>query len=133
MGFPVVMHGCENRSIKKKLSIKELILLNYGVEEDSWESLGLQRDPTSPSKRDQSWVFTGRTDAEAETPIFWPPHAKNWLIGEDPDAGKDWRQEEKGTTENDMVGWYHWLDGHEFEQALGVGDGQGCLGLVMDR
>ena len=75
----------------------------------------------------QSWVFTGRTDAEAKTPILWPPDVKNWLIGKDPDAGKDWRREEKGMTEDEMVGWYHWLDGHEFEQALGVGDGQGSL------
>ena len=104
------------------------MLLNYGVGEDSWESLGLQGDPTSPSKGDQSWVFIGRTDAEAETPIPWPPDGKSWFIGRDPDAGKDWRQEEeKGTTETEMVGSYHWLDGHEFEQTLRVGDGQGGL------
>ena len=66
-------------------------------------------------KGDQSWVFIGRTDAEAETPILWPPHAKSWLIGKDPDAGRDWGQEEKGTTENEMAGWCHWLNGHEFE------------------
>ena len=77
--------------------------------------------------RNQSWIFIGRTDTEAETPIFWPPDAKNWLIGKDPDAGKDWRQEEKGTTEDEMGGWHHQLDGHEFEQALEVGDGQGGL------
>ena len=65
-------------------------------------------------KGNQSWIFIGRTDAEAETPILWPPDAKNWLIGKDPDAGKDWRREEKGTTEDEMVGWHHWLDGHEF-------------------
>ena len=82
--------------------------------------------PVHP-KGNQSWIFIGRTDAEAETPIVWPPDAKNWVIGKDPDAGKDWRQEEKGTTENEMVGWHHWLDGHEFEQALGVGDDQGGL------
>ena len=70
----------------------------------------------------QSWMFIGRTDAEAKTPILWPPDVKNWLIGKDPDAGKDWRQEEKGTTEDEMVGCHHQLDGHEFEQALGVGD-----------
>ena len=64
--------------------------------------------------KDQSWVFIGRTDAEAETPILWPPDVKIWLIWKDPDAGKDWRQEEKGTTENDMVGWHHQLNGHEF-------------------
>ena len=75
----------------------------------------------------QSWIFIGRTDAEAEAPIFCPPDAKNWLIGKDPDAGKDWRQEEKGATEDEMVGWHHWLDAHECEQALGVGDGQGNL------
>ena len=72
-------------------------------------------------------MFIRRTDAEAEAPILWPPDAKNWLTGKDPDARKDWRQEEKGTTEDEMVGWYHWLDGHEFEQAPGVGDGQGSL------
>ena len=75
----------------------------------------------------QSWVFIGGTDAEVETPIFWPPDVKNWLIGKDPDAEKDWRWEEKGITEDEMVGWHHWLDGCEFEQALGVGDGQGSL------
>ena len=66
-------------------------------------------------KGDQSWVFIGRTDAEAETPILWPPHAKSWLIGNDPDAGRDWGQEEKGMTEDEMVGWHHRHDGHEFE------------------
>ena len=79
------------------------------------------------SKGDQFWIFIGRTDAEAETPILWPPDGKSWLIRKDPDAGKDWRWEEKGTTEDEMVGWHHQLDGHEFEQALGVGDGQGSL------
>ena len=70
--------------------------------------------PVHP-KGDQSWVFIGRTDVEAETSILLPPDAKSWLIGKDPDAGKDWRQEEKGTTEDEMVGWRHWLNGHEFE------------------
>ena len=82
--------------------------------------------PVHP-KGNQSWIFIWRTDAEAETPILWPPDAKNWLIWKDPDAGKDWRQEEKGMTENEMVGWHHWHDGHEFDEALGVGDGQGSL------
>ena len=78
--------------------------------------------------QNQSWMFIGRTDAKAETPIHWPPpEVKNWLSWKDSDAGKDWRQEDKGTTEDDMVGWHHLLDGHEFEQALGVGDGQGSL------
>ena len=79
------------------------------------------------AKGNQSLIFTGRTDAEAETPLLWPPDAKNWLIRKGPDAGKDWRQEEKGMTEDEMVGWHHWLDGHEFEQSLGVGEGQGNL------
>ena len=82
--------------------------------------------PVHP-KGNQSWIFIGRTDADAETPILWPPDAKNWLIGKDPDAGKDWRQEEKGMTEDEMVRWHHWLSGHEFEKAPGVGDGQGGL------
>ena len=82
--------------------------------------------PINP-KGNQSQIFIGRTDAEAETPILWPPDVKNWLIGKDPDAGKDWMQEEKGTIEDEMVGWHHQVDGHEFEQALGVGDGQGSL------
>ena len=91
-----------------------LVFPEYIVGEVSWESLGLQGDPTSP-KGNQSCGFIGRTDAEAETPILCPPDAKNWLIWKDPDAGEDWRQEEKGTTEDDMVGRYHWLNGHEFE------------------
>ena len=79
------------------------------------------------SKGNQSWVFVGRTDAKAETPILWPPHAKCWLIGKDPDAWRDWGQGEKGMTEDEMAGWHHQLDGHEFEWTLGVGDGQGGL------
>ena len=78
-------------------------------------------------KGNQSWIFIGRTDVEAETPILWLPDMKNWLIGKDPDAGKDWRREEKGTTEDEMVGWHHWLNGHEFESTLGIGNGQGGL------
>ena len=70
--------------------------------------------PVNP-KGNQSWIFTGKSDAETETPILWPPDEKNWLIGKDPDAGKDWQQEEKGTIEDEMVGGHHWLDGHEFE------------------
>ena len=89
------------------------MLLNYG--EDSWESLELQGvQPVSP-KENQSWIFIGRTNAEAEAPVIWPPDAKNWLIGKEPDAGKDWRQEEKGMTEDEMVRWHHQLNRHEFE------------------
>ena len=77
-------------------------------------------------KGNKSWILIGRTDLKAETSIIWPPDAKNWLIGKDPDARKDWGREEKGMTEDEMVGWHPWLYGHEFEQALGVGDGQGA-------
>ena len=82
--------------------------------------------PVHP-KGDQSWMFTGRTDVEAETSIVWPPDMKSWLIWKDPDAGKDWGQEEKGTTKDETVGWHHWLNGHESEPTLGVGDGLGGL------
>ena len=102
------------------------MLLNCGAGEDSGESLGLQRDQTSQSKRNPSWMFIRRTDAKAEALILGPPDAKHWLIGKDPDAGKDWGQE-KGTTEDEIVGCHHHLNGHEFEQAPGDGDGQGSL------
>ena len=82
--------------------------------------------PVHP-KGDQSWLFIGSTDAEAETPILWPPDAKNWFIWKDPDDGKNWRPREKGTTEDEMAGWHHWLDRREFEWTPGVGDGQGGL------
>ena len=82
--------------------------------------------PVQP-KGNQSWIVIGRTDVEAETPILWPPDAKNWLIWKDPDVGKDWRQEEEGMTKDEMVGWHHRLDGHESEQTLGVSDRQGGL------
>ena len=82
--------------------------------------------PINP-KGNQSWIYTGRTDAESEAPILWAPDMKNWLIGKDPDAGKDWRQDQKVTTEDEVVGWDHQLHGHEFEQAPGVGDGHGGL------
>ena len=84
-------------------------------------------------KRDQSWEFIGRTDAEAETPILWPLGAKSWLTWKDPDAGRDWGQEEKGTTEDEMAGWHHRLDGHGFGWTLGVGDGQGGLACCGSR
>ena len=89
-----------------------------------WDCKEIQ--PVHP-KGNQSWIFIGRTDAEPKTPILWPPDAKNWLTRKDPDAGKDWRWEEKGTTEDEMVGWHHRLDGHEFGWTPGVGDGQGSL------
>ena len=82
--------------------------------------------PVNP-KGNQPWTFIGKTDAEDEAPILWRPDANSWLTGKDPDAGKDWWQEGKRVTEDEMVGWHHWLNGHEFEQTLGVGDGQGSL------
>ena len=119
------MYGCESWTIKKaehrRIDAFELWC---------WRRLLRVLDckeiqPVHP-KGDQSWVFIGRTDTEAETPVLWPPHVNSWLIGKDPDAGKYWGQE-KGTTEDEMVGWYHWLDGHGFGWTPGVGDGQGGL------
>ena len=85
----------------------------------------LLRVPWTARRSNRSWLFIGRTDPEA--PILWPPYTKNWFIGKDLDAGKDWRQEEKGKTEDEMIGWHHRLNGHEFGQALGIGDGHGSL------
>ena len=126
MVFPVVMYGCESWTVKKvehrRIDVFELWC---------WRRLESPLDckeiqPIHP-KGNQSWIFIGRTDAEAETPILWPPDAKNQFIGKDPDGGKDWRQEEKGTTEDEMVGWHHQCNGHEFERAPEVDDGQGSL------
>ena len=116
MVFLVVMYGCESWTIKKaegrRIDPFEL-----------WCWRRLLRVPWTARRSNQSWIFIGRIDAEAETPILWPPDVKNLLIGKDPDAGKDWRQK-KGMAEDEMIGWHHQLDGHEFEQAPGVGDGQ---------
>ena len=118
MVFPVVRYGCESWSIKKderwKIDAFEL-----------WYWKRLLTVPWTVRRFNQS--ILKEISPEAETPILWPPDAKNWLIWKDPDAGKDWRQEEKGTTEDEMVGWHHRLNGHEFEQALGVDDRQGSL------
>ena len=102
--------------------------VNYLELEKTLESLldCKEIQPVSP-KGNQSWISISRTNVEAEVPILSPPDAKSWLIGKDPDAGKDWRQEEKGMTEDEMFGWHHWLSGHEFEQALGDGKGQESL------
>ena len=108
------------KTIANEATDKELIpkihkQLSCGVGEDSWESLDCKEIQPVHPKGNQPWIFIGRTDAGAETPILGPPDAKTWLTGKDPDAGKDWRQEKKGTTEDEMVGWHHRLDGHEFE------------------
>ena len=113
MVFPVVMYGCESWTIKKTecQRINAFDLCCWRRLESPLDCKEIQ--PVHP-KRNQSWILIGRTDVEAETPILWPPDEKNWLIWKDPDAGKDWRQEEKGTTEDEMVGWHHRLDGHEW-------------------
>ena len=102
------------------------MLLNCGVGEDSWESLGWQGDQTINPKGNQPWILLGRTDTEAKASIFWSADATSWLIGKDSAAGKDWGQE-KGMTEDELAGWHHRLNGHEFEQAPGDSDGQGSL------
>ena len=114
-------------SKKGRLSTEELMLLNCGVGEDSWESLDCKEIQPVHSEGDQPWDFFGRNDAEAETPVLWPPHARSWLIGKHFDAGRDWGQEEKGTTEDETAGWHHSLDVCESEWPPGVGDGQGGL------
>ena len=114
MVFPVVMYGCESWTIKKVP--KNWCFWTVVLEKTLEGPLDCKEFQPVHPKGNQSWIFIGRTDAEAETPILWPLDAKNWLIGKDPDAGKDWRQEEKVMTEDEMVGWHHGLDGHEFEQ-----------------
>ena len=125
MVFPVIIYECESLTIKKaehwRIDAFELWRWRRLLTLD-WKEI----KPVNP-KGNQSWIFIGRTDGEAETPILWPPNEKNWLLRKDPDAGTDWRQEKKGMTEDNMVGWHHHLDGHEFGHALGVGDGQGSL------
>ena len=108
------------------------MLLNGGVEKTLESPLDYKEIKPVNAKGNQSWIFIGRIDVEAGTPILWPPDVKNWFIWKDPDAGKDWRQEEKGTTEDEMVGWHHRLDGHEFEQAPGVGDGHALVHGVTE-
>ena len=119
MVFPVVMYGCE-LDYKESLVPKNWCF--WTVVLKTLESpLGCKEIHPVPPKGNQSWIFIGRTNAEVKTPILWPPDANNWLIGKDPDSGKVWRWEEKGMTEDEMVGWYRQLNGHEFGQAPGVG------------
>ena len=113
--------------LQRKLSAEEFMFWTVVLEKTLESPLDSKEiKPVNP-KWNQSWIFIGRTDAEAEAPILWPPDAKSQLIGKDPDAGKDWRQEEKGTTEDEMAGWHHWLIGYEFEQVPEVGDRQASL------
>ena len=126
MVFPVVMYGCESWTINKAECWRTDAFCTVVLK--TLESpLDCKEIQPVHLKGDQSWVFIGRTDVEAETPIIWPPDVKSWLIGKDPDAGKDWGQEEKGMTENEMAGWHHRLNGHGFGWTPGVGDGQGGL------
>ena len=127
MIFPVVIYGCEGCTIKKAEHQRIDALWTAVLEKTLESPLDCKEIQPVYPKGNQSWIFIGKTDAETETPILWPLDVKNWLIWKDPDAGKDWRWEEKEMTEDEMVGWHHWLNGHEFDKTLGVGDGQGCL------
>ena len=114
-------------SNERRLSTEELMLLNCGAGGLLWVLLSARRLNKSILKGNQPWIFTGRTDTEAEAPILWPPDVKCWIAGKDPDAGKDWGQEKKWATEDKMVKWYHWFNGHEFEQTPEDSEGQGSL------
>ena len=114
MVFPVIMCGCESWTVKKAERPKNWCFWTVVWEKTLESPLDCKEIQPVHPKGAQSWVFIGRTDAEAKIPILWLPHAKSWLIGKDPDAGRDWGQEEKGTTEDEMAGWHHWLDGHEY-------------------
>ena len=127
MVFLVVMYRCESWTIKKGWELK-IWCLQTVVLDKTLESPSHSKEiKTVNPKGKQSWISIERTDAENEAPILWSPNVKSWIIGKDPDAGKDRRQDQKGTTEEELVGWHHWLNGHEFEQALEDGEGQGSL------
>ena len=115
MLFPIVMYGCESWTIKKAEHRRIDAITTVVLEKTLENPLDCKEIQPVKLKGNQSWIFIGRTDVEAETPILWPPNTKDWLIWRYPDAQKDWRQEEKGTTEDEMVGWYHRHDGYEFE------------------
>ena len=115
MVFPVVLYGCESWTIKKAWVPKYWCFWTVVLEKTLECPLDCEEIQPVHPKGNQSWIFIGRTDAEAETPILWSPDVKSWLFGKDSDAGEDWRQEEKEMTEDEMVGWHHWLDGHELE------------------
>ena len=115
MVFPVVMYGCESWTVKKA-DCHRINVLNWVLEKTLESPLDCKEIQPVHSKGDQPWDFFGRTDAKAETPVLWPPHARSGLIGKDSDAGRDWGQEEKGTTKDEMAGWHHRLDGHELSE-----------------
>ena len=128
MVFPVVMYACESWTIHTEEGWvpKNWCFWTVVLEKTLVSPSDSKIKPVNP-KGNQPWIFIGRTNAEAEAPILWPPDAKSWLTGNDRDAGKDWKQEEKGTTDNKMLGWHPRLNGHEFEQGPGDGEGQGSL------
>ena len=126
--FPIVMLWMWELNNKKGWALKNWCLWTVVLEKTYERLLNTKViKPVNP-KGNWPWIFIGRTDAEAEVPLLWPPNVKSWLTEKDPNAGNNWRQEEKGTTEDEMVGWHHWLNGCEFEQALGNSEGQGSLG-----
>ena len=125
MVFPVVMYGCESWTLNRSWTLKNWCFWTVVFEKILESPLDCKEIKLINPKGNQSWIFIGRTAAKAETQVLCPLDAKNWLIGKAPDAGKDWRQ--KGMTEDEMAGWHHQLNGHEFQQALGIGDGQGSL------
>ena len=127
MVFPVVMYRCERWTIEKAEHRRTDAFELWSWRRHLENPLDCKEiKPVNP-EGNQPWVFIGRADAEAEAPVLWPPDVKSWLIWKDPDAGKDWRQEDEGMTEDEMVGWHHWLNVHESEQALGDGKGQRSL------
>ena len=127
MVFQVVMFRYWKLDYKESWALKNWCFWTVVLEKTLESPLDCKENKPVNPKGNQSWIFIGRTDAEAEGPILWPLDAKNWLIGKDPDAGKDWRQEEKGMTEDEMIGWHHQLNGHIFEPTPGDGEGQGSL------
>ena len=127
MVFPVVIYGCESWTVKKAERWRIWCFWTVVLEKTLESPLDCKEIQPVHSKGNRSWLFFGRTDGKAETPVLWPPDVKSWLIGKDPDSGRDWGQEEKGMTEDEMAGWHHGLDGHESEWTPGVGDGQGGL------
>ena len=125
--FPVVMCGCESWTVTEGWTLKNWYFWNVVLEKTLESPLDRKKIKPVIPKGNQFWIFIGRTAVEAEAPILWPPDAKSLLIGKDPDAGQDWGQEEKGATEGEMIGWNHWLDGHESEKTPGNSEGQGSL------
>ena len=126
MVFPVVMYGCESWTVKS-WAPKNWCFWTVVLKKSLKSPLDCKEIQPVHCNGDRSWVFFGRNDAKAETPVLRPPHVKSWLIGKDSDAGRDWGQEENGTTEDEMAGWHHRLDGREFEWTPGAGNGQGGL------